>query len=219
MKLISKKSLLPITLTLLILLAAGAFWFYKSYRSNKSYPSYSPTSSYFSSSSPVSAPAPSDNSPLITPTLRSESRQYVGTDNSTSYTNPLYNFTLTLLPGQKTTSFDEGEGDVVLVSSKTVFKGQPLEDGLQNYEMQITITPFDEDIVLTPERIKKDIPTIKMQNPISVNVGGTPAVSFIDTADTTRQTWFVKDKNLYQIISSPSFDNITGKLMQSWGWE
>ncbi len=162
------------------------------------------------------------------------------------YNNPDHNFSLELLPGLTTTAFEEGDGDVVLIgqdkSYKTDTTNEPNKSNTTNksntsyssYEMQITIRPFDEETSLTAARIQKEVPEIKMQNAVAVKADGTDAVSFVSCSPSSpseermpagqerlncfREIWFVQNRELYQIIAPSSFDNVTGKLMESWKW-
>ena len=91
--------------------------------------------------------------------------------------------------------------------------------GGTDFQVQIYISPFDEDIVLTPERIKSDIPDIKMDNIGSTKVGGTDAVSFASTNETGQKTseiWFVKSGNLYQVSTLEANSQNMAQIMDSW---
>ena len=98
--------------------------------------------------------------------------------------------------------------------------------------IQIFISAFDENITLTPERIKKDVPDIAMSDVQTVSIGqsspersdlkaGTPrsdlvtAVSFKTGnagADKSREVWFVYKSDLYQIsapqLTSPDLGDL-----------
>jgi hypothetical protein len=148
-----------------------------------------------------------NNSPL-TPLLQQE-RETEGK----KYQNDAYNFSINIPNNATTTEIDEGEGHTILIQkemSKTVF---------DTYQMQIYMAPFDEDIVLTAERIRQDIPDLKMGNIESVKVGGITAVKFIDQDQNTGEIWFVRNGNLFQVSSDPKNDSVTEKIMQSWKWK
>ena len=98
--------------------------------------------------------------------------------------------------------------------------------------IQIYISSFGEDITLTPQRIKKDVPDIAMSDVQTVSIGqsspersdlkaGTPrsdlvtAVSFKTGnagADKSREVWFVYKSDLYQIsapqLTSPDLGDL-----------
>jgi len=87
-------------------------------------------------------------------------------------------------------------------------------------EIQVTVSPFDENISLTADRIKKDIPTMVMKNTKTVQEGvasgalGTAVQAVYFETATTREVWFVTASNLYQVsglLSDPraTFDSIS----------
>ena len=80
--------------------------------------------------------------------------------NSTIYTNSTYGFSLKLPEGMQASSFAEGEGEIVLITNDKLL----MTNGGQDFQMQIYVSPFDEDIVLTAERIKNDLPEMKMES-------------------------------------------------------
>jgi uncharacterized protein YxeA len=123
------------------------------------------------------------------------------------YINTTYNFSTPLYDGMTATSFTEAGGDTALLKSETD-------------EMQIRITPFDEDIILTEERIKIDIPDIKMENPETISIGGIDGVTFISDNNGLkyREVWFVHGGYLYQTLSRTSGDAVTYKIMDGWKW-
>lgn len=125
------------------------------------------------------------------------------------YQDSKLNFRVNLPQSAQATFLDEGDIRTIL-----------LKGG--GYDMQIYVTPFDENIVVTPERIKQDIPDMKIESPEYVMVGGqTKALAFISTNEQGqkfREIWFVKDFHLYQILSQANSDSVTGRIMQSWKW-
>lgn len=128
------------------------------------------------------------------------------------YTHPEFGFTVSAPEGFTAGSFPEGEdGNITLVQNSTTA-----------YSMQIFVRPFEETAVLTIARIRKEIPDMKMENPIEVKVGEVPAVAFYTLSDSgqrTREIWFTRNKNLFQISANAEHDNITGSIMENWRWE
>jgi hypothetical protein len=131
------------------------------------------------------------------------------------YKNNTYGFSLKIPESFKISELEDEAGKTILIKN-------------DKYEMQVYASPFDEDIVLTAERIKQDIPDIKMKDVMNVEVGpstssgyskGVAAVTFIDESQNTREVWFVRADNLFQISSRPEDDAITGAIMQLWEWE
>lgn len=130
---------------------------------------------------------------------------------SQSYTNNQYGFSVNIPKGTEAKSFEEGEGDTILIQSHDT----------KSFSMQIHISPFDEDVSLTAARIHKDVPDLKMQELIEIDTGGVATVAFFSTDGGTkyREIWFVYTGNLYQIIAPANQDDATGKVMESWVWK
>ena len=130
-----------------------------------------------------------------------------------TYQNEKYGFSLELPKGAEVSKVEDGgengDGETILVS----------RGALDTYQMQIHITEFDEEIALSVERIKQDIPDIKMKDEGVVEVGGVKGVAFIDTEQNTREIWFVRGGYLYQVTSEPVVDAAVGEVMQSWKFE
>ena len=89
-------------------------------------------------------------------------------------------------------------------------------------EAQIYSTPFDENISLTPERIKKDVPNIRMDDVVVDSVGNGNATSSVVwfTTDNglglvTREGWFVHGYVLFQISAGPSSVSLEKSIIDS----
>ena len=128
----------------------------------------------------------------------------------TVYTDPNFGFSVKLPTGFTASRFEEGEGSVVLIKASEINA---------SYEMQIFIREFIDDSPITISRIQKEIPDLKFKDPITVLVGRIDAVSFIDTERNTREIWFKREGNLFQILAQAVNDNQTGKIMESWNWQ
>lgn len=179
---------------LIILIVAGVgFVSYKMYKSNKSYSSNDANKTNGSNATNQTAEAPKPQGPLV-------------------YTHPEFGFTVSAPEGFTAGSFPDGEdGNTTLI-----------QNSAKNYSMQIFVRPFAETSALTAERIHKEIPDMKMENPMEVKIGEIPAVAFYTTSDSglkTREVWFINNKNLFQISADAKFDNITGSIMENWRWE
>jgi len=68
--------------------------------------------------------------------------------------------------------------------------------------IQIVVSDFDEDIVLTSERILTDVPDFPMDNPRAINIAGTKGVSF--GTDAGISVWFVAKNRLFQLTALSS---------------
>jgi hypothetical protein len=107
-------------------------------------------------------------------------------------------------------AFDDRGGHVVLVrsaDSKTV--------------MQIFITNWDEPTdAVTPERIKQDLPNLTIRNARNMSMSGdSRALTFVGESDKfgrTREVWFARRGNLYQIIAPVQTQEFVGSLLETW---
>ncbi len=86
--------------------------------------------------------------------------------------------------------------------------------------MQIQITPLDEDITLTLERVLQDLPDLKMEEGIEIETDEVATVAFYSSegTDRFREIWFVHNFQLYQILAKAAQDQITSDIMNTWKW-
>lgn len=100
-----------------------------------------------------------------------------------------------------------------------------LQGGGGEKGLQVLITPFDEDIVLTEERIHRDIPDLVMSD-VSTRILGTGAktiqtIVFTSTNSLmgkSKEAWFVRDGRLYQISAPYSAQDVLTEALDSWGF-
>jgi len=190
------KKNLPYILIAIILIIVG-FFAYKSYQSNKSYPSYSADNQ--------------QNSKETKKALETAQSQMQKPEEQNNYTHPDPNFSFQYPKTMNAASFEEGEGETVLLQGQGGALG-----------MQIYISDFDEDITLTAERIKKDLPGTIMNQPKSVSVGNITGTAFLSTDESLGQTyevWLVYNKHLYQILSYASQKDLVDKILATWSWQ
>ncbi len=96
------------------------------------------------------------------------------------------------------------------------------EKGVQG--LQILITPFDENIDLTVQKIKKDLPSLSMSEEKEVKIGGgntsIQAVVFRSgnnlSVGKSIEAWFVYNKNLYQISSTEESEELFDIIIKTW---
>ncbi len=123
-----------------------------------------------------------------------------------SHTDP--NFSLQYPKNISITKFEDGASETILLKDP------------QQKDTQIFISSFDEDIVLSAERIKKDLPKLVIENPTEVMIGGkVKAVSFTSTnnlAIPTREVWFVYNGYLYQISIPLEIESAIGEILKTW---
>lgn len=124
--------------------------------------------------------------------------------------DPLFSFSYP--KGLKVGEFEEGEsGQTILIQKPGTKIG-----------IQIYYSPFDEDVTLTADRIKKDLPDTKMDSVETWNVGALQAVSFVSENSSfgkTREVWFVYDKNLYQITTYFELSDFLKQILATWKFD
>jgi len=102
--------------------------------------------------------------------------------------------------------------------SRTIlFQGDDSKKGFQ-----LNISTFSEDVELSPERIKKDLPDLIMENVEVIAIDGVQAVVFTtrdsETSFSTREIWFVRSGYFYQISTYVEFDIEMVEILSTWKW-
>ncbi len=131
---------------------------------------------------------------------------------SNSFYHKVYQFSFDYPKTFSVSNFLEGDGEQVIFNNKKEW-------------FQIYITPWDDSEALTVQKIKKDIPGIKMIDPKEVILGpnqkdgvGQRAIIFFSAdggVGETREIWFVHNGSLYQISTYKSFDTEIGKILST----
>lgn len=150
------------------------------------------------------------NLALIANSTDSSQTQTGNIERTNEYKNSKFGFSIKNLPESLSFSeFAQDRGDIILAKSQS------------GYQMQIYVTPFDEDISLTADRIRSDIPDIDMQNPVTISISSVPGVSFKSSAGDGehREIWFVYKKHLFQILSYAKDDSTTAQIVSGWQWQ
>lgn len=142
------------------------------------------------------------------------------------YSNEKYNFSFKYPSGYKVTMFPDPQddaADIILVQQDTV-SGES-SSGLDSSGFQLRVSPIDEDInFLSVERIKKDLPDFVIKDPQEVILGdearaGKGVAFKSDSQDfggESREVWFIFNKNLYQIRTYLTYDNLVQAVLSSW---
>jgi hypothetical protein len=112
-------------------------------------------------------------------------------------------FTVSTIPG-------DGNESILIQNAKT------------KIGVQILITPFSgDDIDITPDIIKTDVPDLKIDNPQELLIGpNRKGLAFESDNDSfgghSREVWFVFRGNLYQISTYAEFDPFLKGLFSTW---
>jgi hypothetical protein len=134
------------------------------------------------------------------------------------YQNQNYGFSFRHLAEMSVSEIPEDTGFMVLVQS-----------GGEKKSFQIFVLEYDEPGPITPERIKRDLPRMNMENPTPVKIGTDKTIDalifFSDhpSLGKTREIWFVWPPDpyphgnyLYQITTYADMDNFIGSILDTW---
>ena len=197
------KSYLPYALIILIIATASAVFFLRQHG-----PSLE--------SAPVPLLLQSDQS-----TATATPSSTASNSNTKNYTSADYGFSFFYPGDMNVGSFDEGEGEMVLVQSGGS-DSPPFKGGARGgYGVQLYISPFDEPGPITPDRIKKDLPDEIISNSQTGQLNGEPALQFGSQDDSGGQTvevWVVHQKNLYRFTAWQSSASVLQQILNSWQW-
>jgi hypothetical protein len=111
-----------------------------------------------------------------------------------SYTDPTYGFSINLPKDFVLSSVPADEGEVIIAEHPTLHLG-----------LEMFITPFyEEEELLTADAIRELNLSMIVKAPVNTELeDGTPALRF-ESEDPalgeTRQIWFTRDGNLFQVI-------------------
>ena len=131
-----------------------------------------------------------------------------------TYTDTDYGFFFAAPQGYSANSFSDVE------DTKTILLGNDINKSA----LQVFVSAFDEDIVLTVERISQEMSDLVVLDPQKISVSDATGVSFRSTnaLDTeSREVWFVYKGNLYQIsapINKQTSPELFDAIIKTWKW-
>ncbi len=113
------------------------------------------------------------------------------------YTNPTFNFTLTLPPGFAAYPPDTR-------GASTTGEAVVFQSGSRS--IQLTVIPYQyQDATLTPDDLAQEAPYLAPSNLASLSLSsGIQALSFTDPATSQSEVWFVSRGYLYQFTADSS---------------
>lgn len=88
-----------------------------------------------------------------------------------------------------------------------------LSKGENAPSVQVAVSPFDEEIVLTIERIETDVPDLEMKNPQAIDIAGTKGVKF--ESDAGVNVWFIAKGNLFQLTAFSAEVGVLDEIVSS----
>jgi len=128
-----------------------------------------------------------------------------------TYSDTDYGFSFSYPQGYTASAFSDIENTKTILLGNTTSKSA----------LQVFVSPFDENISLTLERIKEEMPDLAVLEPKSILLDEVTGVSFRSTNALDAESyelWLIHRGNLYQIsapvISKAVFDDI----LTTWEW-
>lgn len=86
---------------------------------------------------------------------------------------------------------------------------------------QVYAAPYDEPWPITPERIHRDLPGLRIEDSqyVVIGDGALDALIFFGESEEfgeTREVWFIHEEVLYQVTTHADLDQFIGPVMESW---
>lgn len=136
-----------------------------------------------------------------------------GNPEEAVYTNDTYKFSIELPKGFRASALPESDD-----GSQTI-----LVQGEKD-QVQIYIALFDQDIELTPERVRADIPDMTMNDARQEEVSGGKVRALVfdgedESFGATHEAWFIYNGNLYQLTSHKNSSKALDSILESWKFE
>lgn len=127
---------------------------------------------------------------------------------SNLYENAYWGFTFNYADDFRISEIDEENGGFTVLAEGTGDKRT----------FQIFIADYDEEGPITPERIKKDLPDMNIEQPQNIKFADTEALAFVTNDDQGKmiEIWFVKGGALYQMRSYFEQTDELSKVLSSW---
>lgn len=128
-----------------------------------------------------------------------------------TYTDTDYGFSFTYPREHETRPFSD------LEDTKTIL----VENHQTKQGLQVFISSFDEDIVLTPDRIKKEMPDLVVLEPQNRSLGGVTGVVFRSTNALDVESyefWIVHGGKLYQVSAPIANKSLFEEMITTWHW-
>lgn len=131
------------------------------------------------------------------------------------YANNKYGFSFDKPEGYTVGDLHDETGEI-LVIQKT---NSRVNDGFQIY-----ITPLDEPLTLTPDRIHADLPDLQIKNAKNIQLDAKASGIMFESNSSdfggkSFEIWFTYQGFLYQITSYQSFANDLQKIIGTWKFE
>lgn len=91
-------------------------------------------------------------------------------------------------------------------------------------QFQIYAVPLEEDIAITADMLKQEIPDLVVTNPRTVAISGDDANALVfeshdESFGPTHEMWFAHDRRLYQIKSAASVSMAVQDIIATWKFD
>jgi hypothetical protein len=136
-------------------------------------------------------------------------RTYLPSDLTLSYTHPSLGFTFKYPEGFKIGDLPDDTGETILVQNN----GQGF---------QIYTRPLEQQVEITADLVKSDLPDMVVENPFQIDISGTRALVFDsknDSGEKTGEIWFWNNGTLYQISTPQEFAKTLAEIIKTWQWQ
>lgn len=88
-----------------------------------------------------------------------------------------------------------------------------------NIGFQLYIRSSDENVELTADIVKQDLPNLTVDQPMQIQIGQAVGLVFLSkdtSSEIVREIWWVHSGHLYQITTYPEFDDVMVEILKSW---
>lgn len=135
------------------------------------------------------------------------------------FTHPDYLFSVEYPEELKIERFQEENNSETIVFQDINNANLALEEKIG---FQIFISPFEEDKILTKERILEDLPYAIIEDQIEVVLGDDTRALLFWSDDPmigkTREIWFIGGGNLYEITTYAHLDTWLAGILSTWSF-
>ena len=210
--------IVSIVIGILLIGGLGIFIFNRQGENGSAPPVYGPavsaSSSYFTPVSEGSG-ADSQNPAASTPEQRNSSAGNPvvpgRTDLVKFYSDSKLGISFNYPDGLNVSGFAEGDSGYTILAQKA-----GVREGFQ-----IFVSDFDEPGPLTAERIKQDLPDMKIESPALALIGADKKISALiffsesESLGRTREVWFLRGEKLYQLMTYADMDSFVGPVLET----
>ena len=124
------------------------------------------------------------------------------------YRNQQYHFSVYYPPNLQVHTYNEAGGAFTVA----------LQDPTTNEGFEVYVTPYS-GTQITQARFKLDEPSGVIDDPTNDIVDGVPATMFFgynSTMGATREVWFIRNGDLYEVATYKPLDSWLAQIMETW---